>query len=65
MVRVRVTDLQRQGASIVITRLTVRGDTVFSRQIPYRGVPMSRRHVDSVEQAFAKKVAVYFAKESR
>ncbi len=48
MVRVGVTDLQRQGASIVITRLTVRGDTVFSRHMPYRGVPMSRRHVDSV-----------------
>lgn len=47
-VRVDVSDLRVSGATMRVTRLTSNGDTVFSKRIPYRGVPIPRRYVDSV-----------------
>lgn len=47
-VRVDVTDLLREGASLVVTRVGWKRDTIFVRRMPYQGVAMSQRRIDSV-----------------
>ena len=48
IVRAEVSDLRASGADLIITRLNRNADTVYSQRIPYSGIPLSRRHIDSV-----------------
>lgn len=48
IVHIDVSDLKESGEYINVLRLTNKGDTVFSVRLPYRGIAMSRRYVDSL-----------------
>ena len=49
VVHLRVTDLREAGEQLLVTRVQApTGDTIFSARLPYRGVPLSKRMLDSI-----------------
>jgi hypothetical protein len=46
--RVRVNAMVREGGTYTVMRFAANGDTLLSRTLPYRAVPMSAKYRDSV-----------------